>query len=213
MKTSHVLVIFLFAGLWGLSEAVLGNALYAADVPLSSVYLTVIAFFLLAVASVFLRFRGALTAIGVLAMLYKFFNVPFFACHLCGIALIGLSFDLVFRWTSRRDQPLTPVAAGLKAMLATYLSSALFYLSMIAVFRSEHWLDKGWHGLWWHVGVTGTITAAGCALAVPLGLAVGRRLAAGAPGAVGPLLQPRLAASLAALLALGLWAYGIAGTL
>jgi len=212
MKTSHVLVIFLFGGLWGLSEAALGDALYAADVPLASVYLTAIAFFLLAVASAFLRFRGALAAIGVLAMLYKFLNVPFFACHLCGIALSGLSFDLVFRWMPGRDRPLAPVAAGLKAMLAAYLSSSLFCLSMVGVFRSGHWLDKGLHGLWWHVGVTGTITAAGCALAVPLGLALGGRLAAGAPGAVGPLLQPRLAATLAALLTLGLWAYGVAAT-
>lgn len=213
MKRTAWLVILLFGGLWGLSEAVLGDALYAADVPLASVYLTVIAFFLLAVASVFLPFRGALAAIGVLAMLYKFFNVPFFACHLCGIALIGLSFDLVFRWMSRRDQPLTPVAAALKAILASYLSSSLFYLAMIGVFRSEHWLGQGLLGLWRHVGVTGTITAAGCALAVPLGLALGRRLAAGAPGAVGPRLQPRLAATLAALLAVGLWVYGVAGTL
>lgn len=208
-----MLVILLFGGLWGFSEAVLGDALYSADVPFSSVYLTVIAFFLLAVASVFLPFRGALTAVGCLAMLYKFFNVPFFACHLSGIALIGFSFDLVFRWMSRKDRPLKPAGAAFRALGATYISSFLFFLAMVVVFRSEHWLAKGFNGLWWHVGVTGTITAAGCALAVPLGLALGRRLAAGTQGSAGPLLRPRLAGSLAALLALGLWAYGLAATL
>ena len=214
MKKEHVLIIVLVGGLWGLSEAVLGDALYSADVRFSSVYLTMIAFFLLAAAARFVPFRGAGTAIGLLAMCYKFLNVPFFACHLTGIALLGVSFDLVFRWkpSSAADGG-SQLAAGAKGALAAYLGYSLFYLAMVLVFRNEYWLARGWSGLVRHVGLDASLAAAGCALAVPLGLALGRRLRGRVAGA-GPLgLQPRLAGALATLAAVCIWAWGMTAKL
>lgn len=218
MKKEHLPAILLFGGLWGFSEAILGDALYSAVVPFSSVYLTVIGFFLLAVASHFVPRRGGSTAIASLAMLYKFLNVPFFACHLTGIALLGLSFDLVFGWGSRQAHAAvgsTPGGrqpfrvAGLKAALACYLGHALFFFAMIFGFRSEFWLGKGINGWWQHVGVGGSLAAAGCALMVPVGLALGRRLRERVSGSASLRLQPRLVGTLTTILTVGLWAWGM----
>ena len=87
MKAERVLGILFFGGLWGLSEAVLGDTLYSANVPYASVPLTVIGFVVMTFAWVYFPQRGTATLIAACAMLYKFFNEPFFACHLLGILL------------------------------------------------------------------------------------------------------------------------------
>jgi hypothetical protein len=215
MKKEHLLAILFFGGLWGFSEAVLGDALYSAGVPQASVYLGSIGLLLLAVASRFAPHRGAPTAIAFLAMLYKFLNVPFFACHLVGIALLGVSYDLVFGWRTRSGDASVAgsrpsfLAAGLKGALACYLSRTLFCLTMIFAFRSESWTDRGIEGVWEHVVVGGSLAAAASALAVPIGLALGRRLRERTPASAPPLIQPRLAGILTAVLTAGLWAVGM----
>jgi hypothetical protein len=222
MKKEHLLGILLFGGLWGLSESVLGDALFSAGVPHASVYLAGIAFLILAMASRFVPQRGSATAIACLAMLYKFLNVPFFACHLTGIALVGVGYDLVFSWrravtgapdrTARADHP-PLLAAGLKAVVACYAGRILFYLAMVFVFRSESWLKKGIDGLVRYLGVGGILAAAACAVAVPVGLVLGRRLREWVSGGAPLRVQPRLTGLLATAATVGIWAYGLAAKL
>lgn len=224
MKKTYLLAILFFSGAWGISESVLGNALYTRQVPFASVPLTIIAFVLLATARPFLPRWGGATAIGLLAMLYKVLNVPFFVCHLTGIALLGVSWDLVFglagRGRSSRQFAATVAGrAGAGGWLrnsalgaaAAYLGYLLFVLAMVFVFRAEHWVEKGLTGALQHVFVGGSLAAAGCAVFVPLGLRLGENLRdpAVVPGLPG--WRPRLAAAIAGLGALGLWAYGLAG--
>ena len=226
MKKAHLLAILFVSGVWGLSEAVLGDALYARRIPFASVWLTVVAFFLLAMARPFLPRWGGATAIGLLAMLYKFLNVPFFGCHLTGIALLGVSWDLVFGVANRGRSFqgfAAPVAGGAASRLwlrssalavaAVYLGHLLFVLAMVFVFRSEHWVQRGVTGALQHVFVSGSLAAAGCAVVVPLGFRLGERLRGRtvAPALLG--LQPRFAAAIAGFATLGLWAYGLAGKL
>ena len=224
MKKTHLLAMVFFGGLWGLSESVLGDTLYARQVPFASVWLTTIAFVLLAMARPFLPRWGGATAVGLLAMLYKFLNVPFFGCHLTGIALLGVSWDVVFGLAGRgRSLSVfavqapggVPRRAWLRvpalAVTAAYLGHLLFVLAMVFVFRSEHWVQKGLTGALQHVFVAGSLAAAGCAVLVPLGLRLGEKLRgrAAMPALLG--LQPRLAAAIAGVAAFGLWAYGVAG--
>ena len=96
MKKNYLLGILFFSGLWGMSEAGLGGILYRAHIPHASVPLTVIGFIILSLARVYLPQKGSSTLIGAIAMLYKFLNAPFFACHLLAIFLLGLSYDVVF---------------------------------------------------------------------------------------------------------------------
>jgi hypothetical protein len=224
MRKTQLLAILFCSGAWGLSESVLGDALYARQVPFASTWLTIIAFILLAVARPFLPRWGGATAIGLLAMLYKFLNVPFFACHLTGIALLGVSWDLVFGLASRgRSIPELAVRApggvtrrawlraAALAVAAAYLGYLLFVLAMMFVFRSEGWIQKGLAGVLQHVFVSGSMAAAGCAVLVPPGLRLGERLRGRADGPALLGLQPRFAAVIAGFTTLGLWAYGLAG--
>jgi hypothetical protein len=68
-------------------------------------------------------------------VLYKFLNVPFFACHLTGIALLGVSYDLVFGWRPGRvpsgPAPLR-VQPRLVGTLATILTAGLWAWGMAA---------------------------------------------------------------------------------
>ncbi len=96
MKRTQIVGLLFFSGLWGLSEAVLGQALYSRNVPYASVPLTVAGLGVLTFARTFYPQRGIATAIAALALLYKFLNAPFFACHLLGILMTGVCYDLFF---------------------------------------------------------------------------------------------------------------------
>jgi len=111
MKKEHILGILFFGGLWGISEAVLGSALYRAGVLYASVPLTIIGFIVMTIAKVYFPQKGTATLIAACAMLYKFLNVPFFACHLLGTLLMGICYDLFFSVFKIKSRSLSAVAA------------------------------------------------------------------------------------------------------
>lgn len=200
MKKQHWLAILFFGGLWGISEAVLGDALYAGDVPKASVYLTVIGFGLLGLSRAFVRWTGAATLIGGGAMLFKFLNTPFFACHLAGIALLGVAWDIAFG-VARIKRPV------LAAIAAVYLGHLLFMAAMVFAFRSDRWIVQGFGGWAQHVGVAGTLTAIGCAILVPPALRLGERLQrrTGLPSIV----TARYAWTAPLIVTIAFWSYAI----
>jgi hypothetical protein len=169
MKKEYILGILFFSGLWGISEAVLGDALYSANVPYASVPLTVIGFVLMAAARVYFPQIGTATFVAACAMLYKFLNAPFFACHLLGILLTGVCYDLfvsVFRIKNR----------SLSAAAAVYLNYLLFALMITYIFRYEHWMQAGFAGVLRHVLISGSMAALGCAILVPVSFRLGAQI-------------------------------------
>ena len=169
MKREYILGVLLFGGLWGLSEAVLGNALYAANVPHASVPLTAVALAVLTLARARLGRRGTGTLVAACAMLYKFLNAPFFGCHLLGIVLTGISYDLVFDGLKIRSKPLGAAAV-------TYLSYAAFAVAITYGFRYAHWVQGGLGAVLGHILVEGSMAALLCAGVVPLTVRLGERL-------------------------------------
>jgi len=176
MKKGYILGILFFGSLWGFSEAVLGGFLYRADIAYSSVYLTVIAVSILAVASLYLPGRGVLSAIAAFAMLYKFLNTPFFACHFLGILLLGMCCDLFFNVLKMKNR-------SLSAILAVYVNYSLFALMITYVFRYNHWVEASLSKIANHILIGGTITALVCAVAVPLSYKFGEWVQSGKPQA------------------------------
>jgi hypothetical protein len=186
MKKEYILGIFFFGGLWGINEAVLGGALYKGQVAHASVVLTVIGFVILTLANVNFPQKGTATAIASCAMLYKFLNAPFFACHLLGIFMIGFCYDLFFSVVRTRlgaapsrsrmkNPPVGVLWRAISAALAVYLSYALFALIITYVFRYEHWVQAGFSKVMRHIGVSGTRGAIGCAVLVPLTFRFGEK--------------------------------------
>lgn len=171
MKKQHVIAILFFSGIWGISESLLGGALYAAHTQYASVPLTAIAFIALAVAHVYLPQKGTATLIAALAMLYKFMNTPFFACHFLGILLTGVCFDVFFSVFKLKNKSLC--AAG-----AAYLSYITFALMITYLFRYEYWAQASLPKVINYIAIGGTAAALCCALLVPLSFYFAQKLKA-----------------------------------
>ncbi len=200
MKKEHILGVLFFGGLWGICEAVPGNALYSAKVPYASVPLTIIGFAVMTIARVYFPQKGTATLIAVCAMLFKFLNVPFFACHLLGIVLMGLCYDLFFSVFKIKSRSLSTVAA-------VYLNYALFALMITYVFRYDHWVQAGFAGVLRHVGFSGSMAALGCAVLVPVSLRLGEQLKA---NCLRPFnLKRQLVPSGVLALTIGLWVFSL----
>ncbi len=201
MSGPYILGILFFGAVWGLSEAALGDALYRAGVPYASVPLTAIGFVVLTWARAYFPRSGTATLIASFALLYKFLNAPFFACHLLGIVLMGVCYDVFFNAFKMKT-------VWLAAGLATYANYAAFALMITYVARYNHWVQGSLGKIFEHVGISGSLAALACALLVPLSLRLGSRLksAVPTPFAWRISLVPTAVASLTA----GLWVLGIA---
>ncbi len=170
MKKEHILAILFFSGLWGLSEAVLGGRLYAAGMnDAACVILAVVALGILAAARACVPWGGSSTAIAALAMLYKFLNAPFFACHLLAILFLGAAFDAAYSLARGKYKPVIGAAA-------TWVGFAAFALLTTYVFRYRWWADEGWPKVFHYVAVNGTLAAVCNAVVVPMGDRLARRL-------------------------------------
>ena len=200
MKKELIVGILFFSGLWGVSEAVLGEALYKADVAHASVVLTVIALIVLTFANVYFPQKGTATAIAACAMLYKFLNAPFFACHLLGIFLVGLCYDTALNVAKIKNRVISAIAT-------VYVSYALFALMMTYVARYEYWVQGGLGKVLSHVGVSGTIAAVACAVVVPLSGRIAEGLKQSSAMPFG--LRWRLVPGGVSLLTVGLWIFGL----
>ena len=172
MKKETVLGILFFSGIWGISEAALGGLLYRANIPHASIALTIIAFVVLTFAKVYFPQKGIATLTALLAMLYKFMNAPFFACHMFGILLTGICYDLFFSVFKIKNKSICAAAA-------VYLNYIVFALMMTYLFRYEYWTQAGLTKLLSHIGIGGSIAALGAAVFVPLSLRFGESLKAG----------------------------------
>jgi hypothetical protein len=200
MKKEYILGILFFSGLWGISEAVLGDALYSANIPYASVPLTIIGFVIMAIAQVYFPKMGTATLIAACAMLYKFLNVPFFFCHLLGILLMGMCYDLFFSVLKIKNRSLSAAAA-------VYLNYVLFALMITYIFRYEHWVQAGFAGVLQHILISGSMAALGCAILVPAGFRLGTQIKANYAGPFNLKLQYVPGSVL--IVTVGLWIFSI----
>lgn len=169
MKKDYLLGILFFGSLWGLIEASLGGFLYRFPSLSASIPLAIIAFLILTIAKIYLPYRWSATFIGAVAMLYKFLNTPFFACHLLGIFLLGLSYDLVLNYLKIKSRAII-------GLVATYLGYILFGFMITYVFRYHYWIQEGLPKVVNYIGISGSLAALGNFAAVPLSFRFGQFL-------------------------------------
>ena len=199
-KGTLILAVLFFSSLWGISEATLGDVLYRANAAYASVPLCAIGFVVLTFAWVCFPRAGIGTLVAGCAMLYKFLNAPFFACHLLGIVAMGVCYDLFFgvlrvkrRW--------------LGAVGATYLSYIFFALMITYVFRYEHWVEGGLVKVLHHIGISGSLAALGSGFLVPLSFRAGERLKSSAITSLE--FGRRWTSRAVSVITLGLWVFGV----
>jgi hypothetical protein len=196
--------LLLFGTIWGFSEATFGEYLYANNIPHASIYLTFIAVVILAAARISSSFALTGTIIGLIAMLFKLVNVPFYGCHLLAIALLGTGFDAAYALMKRFQG--TPYRAPLVGITANYIGRALFAVSIMYVVRYEHWTVAGLPKVIDYIFISGTVSAAGAMIAVP----IGERLAVVLHAMSMPKLFPRLSSGVALVATACVWALQLA---
>ncbi|MBN1766050.1 MAG: hypothetical protein JW860_12380 [Sedimentisphaerales bacterium] len=197
----RIMAILFFGGLWGLSEALLGNYLYTADIPHASVPLTVIGLIILSIGRVYFPQAGMATLIAAFAMIYKFFNAPFFACHLLGILMTGMCYDLFFGILNIKNR-------SLSAVLTVYAGYIAFGVMITYIFRYEHWVQGGLSKLLQYILISGTMAAVSCAILVPVAYHFGEKIKARFARPFN--FQPQLVSGGTSLITTALWIFGIA---
>ena len=163
--------ILFFGTVWGLSEASLGDWMYTRDIPHAFVYLTAVACFIFALSKVFLPYRMTGTALGLVAMLFKLVNVPFFACHLLAIALLGVGFDMAYSLVNRLygGRFRLPIIG----LLGVYTGHALFAIVITYLVRYEYWAAVGLPKVIDYIFISGTVSALIGAVVFSLGTVCG----------------------------------------
>ena len=200
MKKDYLLGVLFFGSVWGVCEASLGGFLYSFPSHNASIPLAIIAFAILTIAKLYLPYKWSATFIGAIAMLYKFLNTPFFACHFLGIFLLGLSYDLVLNFSKIKSRAII-------GALATYLGYALFALIITYVFRYSYWIKEGLPKIIDYVGIKGSLAALGNFAMVPLAFRFGQLLK---KGVVNPFeFQSKVATNSVSFITLTLWALAI----
>jgi hypothetical protein len=172
-KVKPLLWLFLFGSIWGMNEVFLGEILYQNEVLNSAVILTVIALFLLSISRAMINKPGSSALIGAFAVFFRLANTAPSYCHLLGIFLLGVTFD-VFSSLLIKNEDTAPLKWGATGMLSAFGNNALFALLITYVFRYEYWVVGGFSKVSHHIFVSGSILTVIAAFLVPLGFFVGK---------------------------------------
>jgi hypothetical protein len=172
-KIKPVLWLFLFGSVWGINEVFLGEILYRNDVQNSSVILTVMALFFLAIARGMINKPGSSALIGAFAALFRLANTAPSYCHLLGIFVLGATFDVFFSLLVKNKEQAF-LRWGAAGMLSAFVNNALFALSITYVFRYEYWVAGGFSKVSQHIFISGSIITAIAVFVVPLGFFIGK---------------------------------------
>jgi hypothetical protein len=179
------------ASAWGLSELIGGE----------TVILTGVGLLLLAVGRSVFNSPGTSSGMALIAVLFKSVNTSPFLCHLAGILLLGIAFDLMATLLWRDDRKRW-LRAALTGVISSYLSCFLFASSMAWIFKFRTWPEGGLPLVGEYTLSSGSRGAATALVVVPLGLWIGRLLVLQAVG------HPRLVLRLAVVSCLALWVLG-----
>ena len=164
--------ILFFGSLWGINEVVSGEILFRNQVLSASIWLSVWAFFILAVARGIVNKPGTSALIAGIAAVFKLVNAPPFFCHLLAIFLLGVGFDVAASFLIKEGRK-PALRQGLSGVLGAYGGYALFALIITTIIRYEYWVDGDAAKVLNHVFVDGSLAAAVSAFLVPLGYRFG----------------------------------------
>ena len=170
-KFKPILWLFFFGSIWGINEVFLGEILYRNDIQNSSVILTAMALFVLAISRGLINKPGSSALIGIFAVLFRLANTAPSYCHLLGIFLLGATFD-VFSSLLVKNKERAPLRWGAAGMLSGFGNNVLFALLITYVFRYEYWIAAGTSKVFNHIFISGSITAFIAAFLVPMGFFV-----------------------------------------
>jgi len=201
-KLKPLLWLALFGSLWGFAELVGGEILYRADAPLASVWLAAWAFFILSTARGIHGHMGSSTLVAIVAVLFRSVNTTPFFCHLLGIFLLGLTFDLVSSFFLKGEFQ-GKLQKSLAGVFSAYAGYASFALIVTYIVRHEFWIGEGLPKVLNHVLLGGSLAALLASVVVPIGFNIGKK------GEEFVFTRPKWAFALGFLLLCTLWSFKI----
>lgn len=199
-KANSWIWILALGSLWGLAE-VAGEGLWAKEIPLASVWLTAIGFFLMGIGRSLLNKPGTSAAMGATAALFKLVNAAPYYCHLLGIVFLAVAFD-IFATLILKKEAKASWRSALAGLLGAFTGAASFALVMTYVIQYRPWVVNAPAKLLNHVFVSAPVAAAASAVLVFLGFALGRS------GLAFSEKQPKWAFAGALVLLAAFWALG-----
>lgn len=164
--------LLFFGSLWGISEVAGGGILYRINISHSSIILTAVAFFILAIARGIINKPGSSVLIGTIAMLFKLINAGPFICHLLGIFMLGAAFDIFASFLMKKETKIS-WRSILTGSGSAYSGYALFALTITYIVQYKYWIIGGLPKVLNHIFASGSIAALLAAVVVPLGFMVG----------------------------------------
>jgi len=173
-KGKPILWLIVLGSVWGFNEVLAGEALSSVNVLFGSALLAAWAFLVLAVARGMLNRGGSSTFIAGIAVLYRLVNTSPFFCHLLGIFMLGLAFDLSATLLGRGENR-NRLKESLIGITTAFGGYALFALSVTFIFRHDFWVSGGWPKIMNHIFISGSLAAFLASIVVPLGYNLGRR--------------------------------------
>jgi hypothetical protein len=171
-KYKPLILLLLFGSIWGMSEVVLGGIFDEINIAHSSVWLNAWAIFVLAVSRGVLNKPGSSTALGVIAATFKLANTTPFYCHLLGIFLMGVAFDLAATVLLKKNHKID-YRNCICGVVSAYGGYALFAVIITYLIRYDYWVSGGLSKVLHHIFVSGSYLALAAAAAVPLGFMAG----------------------------------------
>ena len=140
---------------------------------------------------------------GLVATLYKLINASPFFCHLLGIAILGIAFDVAATLLLKKETKAV-LRRALSGIAGVYAGSAVFAFLITYIIKYDPWVEGGMPRILRHIFVSGSLSAVCAAILVPLGIAWGL----GAEKSTVSSRRPAWAAAGAAALIVILWAAG-----
>jgi len=174
-KTNRWLLLFLFGSLWGIMEVLGGEPFFKNAVPHASAVLSAWGLLMLAAARAVWNRPGTSALVGGLAALFKLVNAAPFYCHLAGIVVLGLAFDLMVTLLAKKLRPLGAVLVGITTPFAANTAFGIF---MAFIVKYKYWAVEGWPKVIKYIVVSGGLAALAGAVLVPLGFWLGNNIEA-----------------------------------
>jgi len=168
----NLLWLLLFGSLWGMSELVGGGILYNSEAAYASVGLAAFALFILAIARAIWNKPGTSTAIGAIAAVFKLVHTQPYICHLLGIVILGIAFDIAATLLMKHEKRIS-YRSVLAGIVSSYGGYALFALIITYIIRYEFWAAEGLPKVLNHIFVSGSFAALASLVVVPLGYWIG----------------------------------------
>ena len=174
-KANRWLLLFLFGSLWGIMEVLGGETFFKNVVPHASAVLSAWGLLMLAASRAVWNRPGTSTLVGALAALFKLINAAPFYCHLAGIVILALAFDLMATVLAKKLRPLGGVLVGITT---PFVANTAFGIFMAFIVKYKYWAVEGWPKVIKYVVVSGGLAALAGAVLVPLGFWLGNNIEA-----------------------------------